>query len=178
MPLYRRGTFSCLSTLEELTGFYSSTGKLPAVILALSNHQRRTTLCAVPSVPYLSPQSSLPPPKGDSSLASPQKLRKYRRPTKLRQNEEVHTYISAAGIFARSKYEQKLGRRCHFVKHYKLSRVSSAREKPPFKGNEEALTCPMRCARSMACRSLMGFQSCSTNTTVSAPVKLSPSPPT
>lgn len=39
-------------------------------------------------------------------------------------------------------------------------------------------TCPILCARSMACRSLMGFQSCSTNTTVSAPVRLRPSPPT
>lgn len=39
-------------------------------------------------------------------------------------------------------------------------------------------TCPILCARSMACRSLMGFQSCSTNTTVSAPVRLRPRPPT
>lgn len=30
----------------------------------------------------------------------------------------------------------------------------------------------------MACRSLMGFQSCSTNTTVSAPVRFRPRPPT
>lgn len=39
-------------------------------------------------------------------------------------------------------------------------------------------TCPIRCARSIACRSLIGFQSCSTNTTVSAPVRFKPRPPT
>lgn len=38
--------------------------------------------------------------------------------------------------------------------------------------------CPMRCARSMAWMSFCGFQSCSTKMTVSAPVRLSPSPPT
>uniref|UniRef100_A0A6B0U0Z9 Uncharacterized protein n=1 Tax=Ixodes ricinus TaxID=34613 RepID=A0A6B0U0Z9_IXORI len=37
---------------------------------------------------------------------------------------------------------------------------------------------PMRCARSMAWRSFMGFQSCSTKMTVSAPVRLRPRPPT
>ncbi len=37
--------------------------------------------------------------------------------------------------------------------------------------------CPILCALSMACRSFIGFQSCSTNMTVSAPVKLRPSPP-
>lgn len=37
---------------------------------------------------------------------------------------------------------------------------------------------PSRCARSMAWRSFMGFQSCSTKMTVSAPVKFSPRPPT
>lgn len=57
----------------------------------------------------------------------------------------------------------------------KLNNRTSARKK---KEMEEFFTCPMRCARSMACKSLIGFQSCSTNTTVSAPVKLSPSPPT
>ena len=38
--------------------------------------------------------------------------------------------------------------------------------------------CPMRCARSIACRSFIGFQSCSTKMTVSAPVSVSPRPPT
>ncbi|KAJ8949075.1 hypothetical protein NQ318_016979 [Aromia moschata] len=38
--------------------------------------------------------------------------------------------------------------------------------------------CPIRWALSIACRSFIGFQSCSTNITVSAPVKFSPSPPT
>ena len=37
---------------------------------------------------------------------------------------------------------------------------------------------PILCARSMACRSFMGFQSCSTNMTVSAPVRFRPRPPT
>eukprot|EP00967_Tisochrysis_lutea_P071406 scaffold94822_cov25-Tisochrysis_lutea.AAC.7 len=37
---------------------------------------------------------------------------------------------------------------------------------------------PSRCARSMACRSFIGFQSWSRNTTVSADVRLRPSPPT
>src|SRR3989338_6764328 len=37
---------------------------------------------------------------------------------------------------------------------------------------------PKRCARSIACRSTIGFQSCSKRITVSAPVKLSPRPPT
>lgn len=45
-------------------------------------------------------------------------------------------------------------------------------------GSNLCFTCPIRCARSMAWRSFIGFQSCSTNTTVSAPVKLRPSPPT
>ena len=38
--------------------------------------------------------------------------------------------------------------------------------------------CPMRCARSIAWRSFIGFQSCSTKMTVSAPVSVRPSPPT
>lgn len=59
----------------------------------------------------------------------------------------------------------------------KLNNRSSARKEKKRK-MEAFFTCPMRCARSMACKSLIGFQSCSTNTTVSAPVKLSPSPPT
>lgn len=37
---------------------------------------------------------------------------------------------------------------------------------------------PILCARSMACRSFMGFQSCSKKMTVSAPVRLRPRPPT
>mmetsp|Transcript_2118 Transcript_2118/g.8167 ORF Transcript_2118/g.8167 Transcript_2118/m.8167 type:complete len:276 (-) Transcript_2118:4538-5365(-) len=38
--------------------------------------------------------------------------------------------------------------------------------------------CPKRCARSMACRSFCGFQSCSRKTTVSALVRFKPNPPT
>ena len=38
--------------------------------------------------------------------------------------------------------------------------------------------CPIRCARSIAWRSFIGFQSCSTNITVSAPVSVNPRPPT
>ena len=37
---------------------------------------------------------------------------------------------------------------------------------------------PILCARSMACMSIIGFQSCSRKKTVSAAVRLSPSPPT
>lgn len=37
---------------------------------------------------------------------------------------------------------------------------------------------PIRCARSMACKSFIGFQSCSTKITVSAPVRFKPKPPT
>ncbi len=40
-----------------------------------------------------------------------------------------------------------------------------------------SLVCPMRCARSIACRSICGFQSLSYNTTVSAVARLMPSPP-
>lgn len=40
-----------------------------------------------------------------------------------------------------------------------------------------SLVCPMRWARSMACRSICGFQSESKMTTVSAVAKLMPSPP-
>lgn len=38
--------------------------------------------------------------------------------------------------------------------------------------------CPIRWARSIACRSFIGFQSCSTKMTVSAPVNVRPRPPT
>lgn len=90
-------------------------------------HQRRTTLQAVPSVPCLSPELSLPPPKGDFSLASPQHLRKYRREdlSSWGQNKEVCT--SAAGIFATSMNGSLIEtQRCHFVIHDKLSQASSA----------------------------------------------------
>lgn len=124
MPLYSRGIFSCVCTPEEFTAFYSSRERLTAVILALSKHQRRTNLWAAPSDPCLTPQSSLPPLKCDSSLASPQQLRKYRREDlpSWGQNKEVHT--SAAGIFARNKYEWKLGRNPQVTLSYILQSLS------------------------------------------------------
>lgn len=180
MPLYSGDILSCICTLEEFTAFYICWGRLTAVILALSEHQIRITQWPAPSAPCLSPQSSLPPPKGDSSLASPQQLRKHWRKAlpSWEQNKEVCTW--AAGIFTRNKCEWNLGGNPQMSLCYTLQSLSSefSKGKATLMGNEEVFTCPMRCARSMACRSLIGFQSCSTNTTVSAPVKLSPSPPT
>lgn len=114
-------------------GFYSSRERLPAVILALSKHQR-TTLWAVPSVPCLSLQSPLPPPKGDSSPDFPQESRgekiyqtggRVRRctPQQVAYLQEISMNRSLVETYG-----------CHFVIHYKLSQASSARQKPPSYG--------------------------------------------
>lgn len=180
MPLYSRSIFSCLCTLKEFTDFYSSGGRLPAVILALSCTREGQPcglslqfLVSVLSHLFLHQRTILLWPLPSSSGSTEEKtcqaagrIRKYAL-QQLAYLQEISMNGSLVETY-----------RCHCVIHYKLSQESSAREKPPFIGNEEVFTCPMRCARSMACRSLIGFQSCSTNTTVSAPVKLSPSPPT
>lgn len=132
--LYSRGIFSCLCPLEEFTVFYSSRGRLPAVIPALSKHQRRTTLWAVPSVLshlFLHQRVTLLWPLPSSSRSREEKIyqvgggiRRYSR-QQLAYLQEVTMNRSLVETY-----------RCHFVIHYKLSQALRvfSREKPPSYG--------------------------------------------